>query len=163
MLCLAAVPAWSQQAKAPEQHPKLETYRLAFTVNELEGDRTVNSRSYEVVMQEALSIAWSQIRVGNRVPINAGDKGAQYSDVGLSLDVGLQRREETGPTLTTRFDLTSLVPEQSAGQNLLPLQRRVSMTSQAELTPGKPLLLNSADDVNSKRRYQLVVTATRLK
>jgi hypothetical protein len=151
-----------QPASAPGR--TFDTYKLTFTVTELNDGKPVNTRTYDMVLQEGRGKAWGAIRLGNRVPVNMGEKGPQYLDVGLSVDAGLERPVETAPpTLDVRFELSSAVPDDQRSTTAGPVLRSVKFSGATELTVGRPILLGSGEDMNSNRRFQLAVAATRAK
>ena len=96
-------------------------FRLDFVVRELDGKRTISSRNYStsVVANDRLHREAS-IRTGNRVPIPASTKDAQfsYSDLGVNIDcAGL---ETVGAELSMflAVEISSL-PDAPAGSQSL--------------------------------------------
>ena len=162
MIVLASLAA-AQQEKAAEPAAPTATYRVQYTVSEVADGKRVNSRSYETLVQEPAggSVDWTQIRLGNRVPV-PGEKGLHYLDVGISIDCGLQR---VGGQLVmkTRFDLSSLAPEQGGAQGAMPVLRSIRFTADELVNPGQKTLLSSGEDVNSNHRFEVEALLTRVK
>jgi hypothetical protein len=148
-----------KQARSKEKQPA-ETYRLDFVVNELEDSKKVNTRTYSVVLEGE---NWSRLRIGTRVPIQQENK-VVYMDVGLDLDCRLHEGED-GPSLELILEMSSFaIPEQGTAANPgpPPLRNFRTQTTSA-LALGKPTVVTSADDMASKRRFQVEVTATKVK
>ena len=154
-----ALPAPAQDKK---DEPMRNVYKLEFTVFELENGKRINERSY--MLQLSDDRRGASTRVGTRVPIQVGgDKGVQYMDVGLKIDANFQGADDTAINLLINFETSGFaLPEQST-QSGTPVLRNVSEQTAAKVAYGKPTLVSSIDDVNSKRRLQLELTATRVK
>ncbi len=164
VIYLAAVAA-AQQEKPAEQPAAAptSTYRVQYTISELADGKRINSRSYETLMQEPAggAVQWSQIRMGNRVPV-PGDKGPHYLDIGISIDSGLQR--EGGQLLMrTRIDLSSLAPEQGNTPGAMPVLRSIRFNSDNLVSTGQKVLVSSGDDVNTNHRFEVEALLTRVK
>ena len=159
-MLLLALNAHTQEKK---DEGTRNVYKLEFTVFELENGKRINERSYMLQLSDA-DRRGASTRVGTRVPIQVGgDKGLQYMDVGLKIDANYQSADESGVTFYVNFETSGFaVPEQSA-QAGTPVLRNVNEQVAVKVAYGKPTLVSSIDDVNSKRRLQLELTATRVK
>ena len=148
-----------KQAKSAEKAPG-GTYHLDFVVNEIEGSKKVNSRAYSVLLQEG---DWGKLRIGSRIPIQQENK-VIYMDVGLSLDCHL-RESESGLSIDLRLEMNSFaIPEQGAAANPgTPPLRNFRTETKSAISLGRPTVLTSADDMASKRRFQVEVTASKVK
>ncbi len=167
LLSLLSWNAIAQEDKSAEAAAKAPpaTYRLQYTVSEVADGKRINSRTYDtlvLVNPSSPGVNWSQIRMGNRVPFTGGEKGAQYLDVGVSIDCGL-RHNGDGMALTTRFDLSSLAPDEKMSIAGMPVLRSVRFTSEQNLVVGQKVPISGGDDVNTNRRFELEVLATRVK
>lgn len=153
--------AASAQEK-PEERTR-NVYKLEFTVFELENGKRINERSYMLHLADS-DHRGAATRVGTRVPIQVGgDKGVQYMDVGLKIEANFQSADDSALNLTINFETSGFaLPEQST-QSGTPVLRNVSENVTAKVAYGKPTVVSSIDDVNSKRRLQLELTATRVK
>ena len=169
-LILAGVALLAHHASAQESKPAVTTvarteksgitYKLDFTLSELEDGTRVNSRSYSMLLEED---AWGRTRIGTRVPIQLGDgKGIQYMDVGFSLDARVNQREGD-LRLEIRLEANSFAPLEQGDtpRPREPVLRSMRSELTASVSPGKPTLLTTMDELGSKRRFQLEVTATR--
>lgn len=168
MLVLAAVVIFLTALAAAQQEktdaPVMgNTYRVQYTVSELADGKRINSRSYETLIQEPAGggVQWTQIRVGNRVPI-PGEKEPRYIDVGVSIDTGLQR-EGGQMVMKTRFELSSLAPEQGNTPVGSPVLRSVKFNSDHVVVTGQKVVVSSGEDVNSNHRFEVEALLTRMK
>jgi hypothetical protein len=164
--CLPLIPnsASAQQEKGKEAattEPKpVAEYRIEFNIREIEDGKRLNSRNYMMVVQEG---SFGRIRVGNRVPYQTDEKQFQYQDVGMSIDCR-PRERESDVALEWSLESSSVVAqEQTAGVTSNPVFRQQRTNDTSVVTPGKPALVASMDDVVTNRRYEIEVTATKVK
>ena len=163
-LLLISTPAWAQQEIGKEaattvQKP-LVAYRIELNVREIEGGKRLNSRNYTMVVEDG---SYGRTRVGNRVPVLTQEKNYNYYDVGMNIDCRPRGREDD-VELDLGVELSSIVPQeqpQTAAANPVLRQQRSNVSS--VVTLGKPTLVASMDDVLSNRRYEIEVTATKVK
>jgi len=147
------------EAATTEQKP-LVAYRIEFNVREIEDGKRLNSRNYMMVVEDG---SRGMIRVGNRVPIVGGEKQLEYDDVGMNIDCRPRGREDS-VVLDISLESTSVVAqEQPAAATTNPVIRQQRGAVMSVVTPGKPTLVASMDDVVSNRRYEIEVTATKVK
>ncbi len=172
LLALAVVSRVSAQESAGEKPAKtVSTYRLDFSFNELEDGKKMNTRSYTMILQDSPASlrpeSWSEpktMKVVTRVPVTSQTKGETttvYIDVGLAI---FSRVRPHGGTMDIdgNVELSSLAqPDQAASGH--PVFRTVESNFGVEVTLGKPILIASMDDLSSTRRYEVEVTATKLK
>ena len=155
---LAATSAAAQEAPAekPPKAPRpVNLYRMEFVIHESEDGKLVNTRNYTQLVEEG---DWSRVRAGARVPITT-DKGIQYMDVGVRIDYQLSERDAY-VGLEVRMEISNFAQGQETKD---PLLRTISSDIKTAVLPGKPTVVSSIDDTASKRRYQLEVTATKVK
>ena len=156
----AAPQAQSQpQAQAESARP-VHSYHLDFSLNELEDGKKVNSRQYSTDVSTAGSAA--HIQAGTRVPFVKAEGSVDYLDVSTRISVGHVVERDGALSIDFGCDVQSLAPAQGSGPSA-PVLRTLSMTGVATLTVGKAAVVSVADDPNSKRQFQLEVTATQLK
>jgi hypothetical protein len=152
----------SEKAKPAEKAEKAPggAYRLDFVINEIEDSKKVNSRSYSMQLEAG---NWGKLRVGSRIPIRQENR-VTYMDVGLSLDCRVYE-EDLGPSLDLRLEMNSFaIPEQDAAANPgTPPLRNFRSETKSAVSLGKPVVVATADDMASKRRFQVEVTATKVK
>jgi len=164
--CLPLIPnsASAQQEKGKEaattEQKPVAAYRIELNVREIEDGKRLNSRNYMMVVEDG---GFGMIRVGNRVPIVGGEKRLQYNDVGMNIDCHPRGRGDS-VALDISLESSSVVAQEqppAATTNPVFRQQRGNITS--VVTPGKPTLVASMDDVVTNRRYEIEVTATKVK
>jgi hypothetical protein len=183
LVCLALL---AQSGRAQEEPSKPEqkavttsgqaqtrsfsVYRLEFVVRELEDGKRINSRSYSLC---AGNHERAMVRVGSLVPTgpfeSEGDaKRIQYQNSGISIDF-TPGEWENGLSLYTSFESSNVVAperrteERGSTPSLAPVIRQVRFSGTSLVTPGKPTVIGAVDDVTTNRRYEIEVTATKVK
>jgi hypothetical protein len=136
-------------------------YRLDFSVNELEEGKKVNTRQYSLNLNADDS---NELRIGTRVPVEEKQGEMQYIDVGTRIWSRVKEREN-GLLLEVRCEISNFaIPDEaSRHNNSMPLLRQLSINASTVVLPGKPVIVGSEDDPNSKRQFQLEVVATKLR
>lgn len=145
---------------------RLESYRLDFSFNEVLDGKIVNTRHYSMNLTAGNS---DEIKIGTRVPVASGTGSSvvstqyQYIDIGTNLWSQIRQHGDE-LMLVVRGEVSNLDVEtgEHAG-GLPPVVRQIKISGDTLLVVGKPILIGSADDPNSKRQFQLEVTATKLK
>ena len=158
--------AWSQEAKAATETDKSpHAYRLDFSVDEVEGGKKINSRQYSMNLTSGDE---NEIKIGTRVPVEAKQSEFQYLDVGTNIWCRLRDRSDIAAlgenvSLHVRSDISNFAIPEQQGQQVRPVLRQVSINASTLALVGKPMVMGSVDDPNSKRQFQLEVTVTKLK
>jgi hypothetical protein len=138
----------------------VHAYRLDFSVNELEDGKKINTRQYSLNLNADDA---NEIKIGTRVPVEAGHEQFQYMDVGTSIWCRIGERPE-GVPLSVRAEISNFaIPDQGTGHESRPTIRQFKINASTLALPGKPMVVGSVDDPNSKRQFQLEVTVTKLK
>ena len=153
------------QAQSP-----VSVYRLDYVIHELDNGKRINQRKYSLSVEAGRghSNRWGRVRVGRRVPVATGAtttspvQQIQYMDVGMNLDCGLQETDDV-LLLETRLEVSSVVTGGELAAPGAPVTRQARTEMVSVLTPGKPTVIGTLDDVDSTRSYQIEVTATRMK
>jgi len=163
----------SGAAKTVKAEDSVDAYRLDVSFNELEDGKKLNTRHYSIDVTGGRP---NDIKIGTRVPVvtaNCNSSSAsspsggaseqyQYLDLGTHLIAQLINH---GDELHVSGDISSL--DTSAGTEtsarLGPVIRQIKMEGSTALVLGKPILIGSADDPNSRRSFELEVTVTKLK
>jgi len=157
--CLALIPTSAtaqQDTKAPKP---ITAYRLEFSVRELENGKRLNSRNYMMMAEDN---SFARIRVGNKVPYQVADKQYQYNNIGMNIDCR-PHEEQEGVALDVTVDISSVAPPSETAPSYNPVFRSSRSEVQTVVAFGKPTLITSLDDVESNRRYEIEVTATKVK
>ena len=152
-------PAMDVKQKSSEPKP-LEAYNLDFSINELEDGKKINSRQYSLKLNTNDS---NEIKIGTRVPMEVKEGEFQYLDVGTN--IWAQLREQRGQTeLVVRAEVSNFaIPEQGEKRDPHPALRQLKISGSTLLPLGRPMVMDSVEDPNSRRTFQLEVTVTKLK
>jgi hypothetical protein len=148
----------------------ISVYRLDYVIHELDNGKQINQRKYSLSAEATHGPGkdWARVRVGRRVPVPVAAKPGgeplnfQYMDVGMSLDCAL-REDDGGLVLETSVEMSSVVTGGELAAQGAPVTRQARANMVSLLTPGKPTIIGTLDDVDSTRSYQIEVTATRMK
>jgi hypothetical protein len=157
-VCLS-VPAFAQDAT--KDNPKF--YKLDFVVKELDDNKVVSAKTYSAYTSADEKSRGASIRTGNRVPYQTAGGQFQYADVGVNIDCQSTREAGGQLILSIVADISSTPGGAEAAPNVLPMVRQNRWNSMVLVPIGKATTLFSSDDLNSKRRMQLEVTATPVK
>jgi hypothetical protein len=140
-------------------------FKLAFVMYELDDAKRTNQRDYMMIGKTDNHP--SSIRVSTRVPVYAEEKKVTYIDAGLSIRCSLKEQMDRRVQFQCDIEISSFVrPEQIASSGnagpAAPVLRTTRTESWALLTLGKPAILTTVDDINSAKRMQIEVTATKI-
>jgi hypothetical protein len=136
-----------RQAAAP-------VYKLAFAIYEMQNGKKINQRDYSAVLRGDNNS--NELKIGTRVPIDVG------------LDMNCSVVETSDNKVDVRIDITVTnfaIPEQNTDPRMAgnrPVLRVVTQRVRTVLTTGRPQIVTSMDDVNSTKRMQMEVTATKV-
>jgi hypothetical protein len=156
----AAAKPTTEAKAAPDPEKSVHAYKLDFTVKEMEDGKTINARQYSMNLQ---ADDGNEIKIGTRVPVETGQGQFQYIDVGTNIWCRIGERSE-GIPLSVRAEISNFaIPEQSSGHESHPVIRQLQIRASTLAQLGKPMVVGSVDDPNSKRQFQLEVTVTKLK
>lgn len=145
---------------APEAQKSENAYRLDFSVNELEDGKKLNTRQYSMNLNSNSS---NEIKIGTRVPVETKEGEFQYLDVGTNIWSRLDDRSGQ-VAIEVRAEISNFaLPDQGLEHPARPVIRQMKISAGTVATLGKPMLIGSVDDPNSKRQFQLEVTVTKLK
>lgn len=149
-------PTGEGKAVAAPEKP-VHAYRLDFSVRELEEGKTINTRQYSLNLNADDS---NEIKIGTRVPVESGQGQYQYIDVGTNIWCRIGERSD-GIPLSVKAEISNFaIPDHESGH---PVIRQLKINASTLALLGKPMIVGSVDDPNSKRQFQLEVTVTKLK
>lgn len=147
-------------AQAEKDRP-LGAYHLQFTLSEIEDNKTINTRQYSL---DVSTNEFNEVKIGARVPVEStfGKEGEfQYLDVGTNIHAKLEDRHGQ-IRVEVGAEMSSFASEGQDKHDSPPLIRQLKIGASTLLQLNKPVVMGSADDPNSKRRFQLEMTATKL-
>ncbi len=175
LLLLTGMAAATTTAQSPSSPPiPLKHYKVDFVVKEADAaGRVTNSRSYSTILATTNQDAPNQIRSGNRVPIRVtsgenaesgkGKDSIAYIDVGVNIDCRFVQEIDQKLAMKIKAEISSIPAGTDLNSGLDPLIRQFQWNADVLIPPGTPTTIFSSDDVNSKTRIQLEVTATVIK
>ena len=159
----------AQDTPARKDHPT-KVFKVSYLIYELEDGKKINERSYTLPVRTVGDNAprSSSLKIGTRVPVTSKEtpQGSEfmYLDVGMNLECDVTEQSDKF-IVFTGLDLSYVISaDQISGPHLQgqPIIRSVKENSTTLVYPGKPTLVTSIDDINSKKRMQLEVTVTRI-
>ncbi|SRR6266496_633976 len=175
MLGLSLVPSIAPAQEASQENnpgaakvKPVQPYRLDFSFNELADGKPINTRRYSMNLTAGQS---NEIKIGTRVPVATGSNPNipsptqyQYMDVGTNIWAQLREHGDE-LILAVRGENSNLDIEtgQHSGTVAPPVVRQIKIDGDTLLVIGRPMMIGSVDDPNSKRQFQLEVTVTKLR
>jgi hypothetical protein len=155
-----------ESAVKPTDKGPTIAYKLDYKVFELEDGKRINQRDFtSLATATEHGGPMSQLRIGTRVPVSTPGEKPNYLDVGFNVNSSIGSEPGGKISASIRMELSSFaVPEQNADPRSasMPVLRNSNFAIWTVLTPGKPQIIASIDDINSKKRMQVEVTATRI-
>ena len=154
---------WAQSAAVSSDNPQPtpKTFRLTYTITEIDNDKRIGTQHFSVVV---LSGQKTDLKQGSKVPVVTGTFEAgthtqndfQYLDVGLEILASLDSK---GERLNTKLVQSSVIEEKPSGavQDPDPAIRQTMLECASMVTLGKPLILGSLDIPESTRRLDVEV------
>ena len=151
----------SGKTASPAKAQPVQPYRLDFSLNELMEGKVINARHYSMNLSVPSS---NEIKIGTRVPVATNSTQYQYMDVGTSIWAQVRPQGDEF-TLAVRSEVSNLDTTSGSGKgiDLSPVVRQIKISGDTLLVLGKPIVIGSVDDPNSKRQFQLEVTVTKLR
>ena len=139
-----------------------KTYRLTYTITELDGSKRVDSQRFTLIM---LPGGKAYLKQGSKVPIVTGstetggsvqNTQVQYLDVGLNIEASLEGSAE-GLRLRSKVEQSALADEKSGLGAQDPVVRQRVIEGTSVLALGKPFMLGSLDMPGSTRHLEIEV------
>lgn len=140
---------------------KIDAFQLIFSLNELEAGKKVNTRHYSLILTTHNGDPLKDLKIGSRVPVDAGNGQWQYLDVGTSIS---SRLSMVGNTLSldVHADISNFATADRDPRSSQPIIRQMVISGKTILVPGKTQEIGRVDDPSSNHSFQLEVTATKL-
>ena len=152
---LAAQGAFAQESGGIRP---VSAFRVQFAVHELESAKRVGTKDYSMLTQEN---SWGRIQIGTKVSVpSTGNNGWSYIDVGMNLRARLTERDSQ---ILLDLEAGMNGPADQDARQPAPMLRNVSSNINTVIPLGKPTTVLTMDDPGTKRRYEIEVTATKVK
>jgi hypothetical protein len=167
---IACMPRAAAQETPKEGEAQLRptgSYKVEFTVNELENGKKINARSYSARLNANTLpqwTGWQQTRVGSRVPFAVEAGKFEYVDIGMNIDCRLMSMGGSGYVVVgANWEYSSVAGERIVSQNTQnPVIRHVSSQVEAVVPLDKPTVISEVDDVASTHHYVFEVKVTKI-
>jgi type II secretory pathway component GspD/PulD (secretin) len=139
-----------------------KTYRLTYSVTEIDGGKRVGVQHFSMVLTEGQRAVMKQ---GNKVPVVTGsynnassqtESQVTFLDVGMNFDATLDPYG-SGARLKTKVERLGIADEKSGVGPQDPIVRQTTVEGTAFLTAGKPVMLGSLDIPGSTRHVDVDV------
>ena len=133
-------------------------YRLDYAVTINEPGRAVVTDSYALNVEEDSS---AEVHAGANVPLQSGPSpmASPRQDVGIRLHCQLSRAGGD-LLLHSNTELSTLEPRADEGPHAI---HKITATGDVVVTPGTSALVTSIEEPVSHARYEVTVTATKLR
>jgi hypothetical protein len=140
-----------------------KTYRITYTLIDLDGTKRVGDQHYAMVLAPGQRTVLKQ---GNKIPVVTGadlknpnnpQSQITYLDIGMSFDATLDEAPSS-LRLKTKVEQSSLLEDRSGTVAQDPVVRQSVFEGSANLIPGKPLTIGSLDIAGTTRRIEIQVT-----
>jgi len=148
----------AENPPAKQERP-LNFYKVEYVLRELQDGKAINSRNYVMTIE---SYDRGDAKVGARVPVPTGINQVQYMDVGVNIGCRVVAKDDF-VSLHTTVEISSFALPEQATTGGQPVVRQMRTEMAAVVPNGKQTLIGIIDDVNSTKRYEIAVTATKLK
>lgn len=168
VLAQAAAPEQgsAQKEAAVEQKPS-GYYRLDFNIREMQDNKVINTRAYSMNLEDG---SRGDLKSGARVPVpvatGPGKEASsfQYMDIGMNVNCRVRSRVDY-VALDTTVVIETLAGNEplTATPTSAPVVHNSRTVVLAGVIPGRPTIIASLDDPLGNRRFQIEVTATKLK
>ncbi|MFC5862701.1 hypothetical protein ACFPT7_10405 [Acidicapsa dinghuensis] len=163
----AADVALAQKIVAEMDKP-VRTYRLTYTLTQVEDGKHGVSQRFELVVASGDR---ADLKQGTRVPIrtgnfnkdsNAKENQIQYMDIGLGIDSRAEGFVD-GVKVTSKIAESSVGDEHSSFGGEDPVVHQTELSATSVLPLGKPVVLGSLDVPGTTHRLEVEVTADQVK
>jgi hypothetical protein len=159
--------AAQETAKQSEVQPKpADSYKVEFTVNELDNGKKINSRSYSMRLRTGVLPEWSgweHVRVGSRVPYAVEADKFQYVDVGMDIDCRLMPMGNSNIVIAANWGYSSVEGGRMVSANTQnPVVRQVRSDMEAVVPQDRATVISELDDVASTHHYVFEVKVTKI-
>jgi hypothetical protein len=155
----------AKAASASDAAEPGHAYRLDFSLSEIENGKKIDSRQYSMNLRGG---DVNEVKIGSRVPVDTKNGEFQYIDVGTSIWCALRDHKDISWVgndllLNVKSEISNFAVPEQQGQNMRPILRQLKIDASMIAEVGRPYVIGSVDDPNSKRQFQLALTITKLR
>lgn len=159
-----------QPVKAAPAH---QTYQVVYVLTESEDGKILGSQREELLVSTTTfpdMTNSTELKLGTKVPLLIGDPGpgaprgqdVTYIDVGLNIQARISSASDSSPFLKTKVEQSSIEGLEKATLPTTPLVRQATLTCEAVMPEGKPVVLGKLDLPGSNHHLKIEATVTRL-
>ncbi len=173
LISVLIVPAFLIAQETPKQTPPKHVYKLDYVLTELDGGKKTDSKDYTMLID---STRTGRLRVGTRLPVltNPGAQMTQmqfsYMDIGVTIEATATSLADASLGLRNRVEVSSVAMPAGEGEKNpvkpapgQPIVRQMTGESEVTVSFNKPTTLFTLDEPNSKRSFQVQLTATQIR
>jgi hypothetical protein len=155
----------SAQKMVSEIDRPLKTYRLTFSLTQMDGDKPIGTQKVSLIALD--NGEKTSFKQGSKVPIITGtttesnsaqNTQVQYEDVGLDIEASVDGSPDA-LSLRTKIVQSSVPDEHATGSAGDPSIRQTVLDGAATLVPGTPLVLGTLDIPGTTRREEISVAS----
>ncbi len=145
-----------------------KTYRLTYTITELDAGKTIGTQHYSMVV---VTGQHTTMKEGDKIPVATGsyqtDKATSqtqftYLDVGMNFDATVDEFTN-GVRLQSKVEQSSLGQPSTIAGVQEPVVRQTVLQGTSLLSPGKPIMLGSIDVPTTTRHFDIAVVLDQVK
>jgi hypothetical protein len=162
--------ALAQKIIADLDRPR-KTYRLTYTITELDAGKTIGTEHYSMVV---VADQRTTMKEGDKIPVatgsyiadNAPTSGTQtqftYLDIGMNFDSTVEE-VANGVYLKSKVEQSSLGQPSTIAGVVEPVVRQTVIEGDSFLSLDKPVMLGSIDVPNTTRHFDIAVVLNTVK
>lgn len=129
------------------------TYQVNFTIEEIEKEKIINTRSYHCLITVGNSC---RIRTVNKIPYQQ-----RFLEAGLNIDARLLI-QKAGLVLITGVEISTFsTQKKESNSGTSPILREIQGSATMVVRTGKKVVVNLIDDVTSNKRFKVSVLITK--
>ena len=159
ILCIVSIGVAQNSNTEQPAEKRDSACNLSFSINEFEDGKKTNVRHYSMNLTGGSE---RSLKIGNRVPVEAEQGKFQYLDIGTSIRSKIYGTP-SAPILDVYAEVSNLAVADQNVHGGQPIVRQMIISGSTMMVFDKAMTIGSVDDPNSKRQYQLEVTATKIK
>jgi hypothetical protein len=138
-------------------------YRLEFKISETAEEKKMASNVYLMLIEPRQT---GKLRIGFKVPIDAGENKKTYTDVGKNIDCTVVSETEHSVSLRLTVESSGIAEDGHGTKETAmgnPVIQGTRMEGNVTLELGAPTIVGSFQDPLTRHNFQIEATATRTK
>lgn len=160
LVVLIFLMAFSIVVRAESEGDAQATYRFHFAIHVFTGENR-KTYTYELILTKHDDEG--KIRALTKVPVRNSDGGVTFIETGTKIDLEYRELKPNQLYLDVEMGFATLSGENRETAVLLPEIHDWQCEFEVILEPGQPLIVSRADALGPDRRYELEVTAHKIR